>query len=379
MNCWESICIPIIFMYRCAVHCSPCCFKSRTRIKEPFDVQLQLNTNRKGGYFTNYYASKTCTRETFYTYLSLRLRSRCPKSELKFVQRLAKNMSTDGQVPAQFNSSWYDETPVYMKNNRKVIDANMFFIIMAWHCCEFDQDAVEKLYLTCQRAFEWLKTYSCNDTIYEPVGVSWEDTRKHSGHLLLTNIIMIRTIRCMEMLACTFRDERQERRFKHLYDQALAKWVPEIYKSQETLPRILAVHWNLVPRDFIVSFNQELQCPYVPLRTAGPVRDDTTWTSWLYGRDDLHTEIIWPWVGFFWICVLVKHSRRKIAQGWWTSYIEYHQLSTLHDIYAKDTYLPVRRAFLKAMPAHSLTLSMHMAAHQLLHGLPTARPRAIPV
>ena len=370
MSCWDSICVPFIFAFRCIVKLSPCCFKSRLQIKEPFDVQLQLNANRKGGYATDYYATHTCTRETFYTYLGLSMRNRAPKSQFKFVQRLAKCMSATGQVPAQFYSSWYKEMPIYSRDDRSVIDANMFFIIMAWQCCEHDQDAVEKLYLTCQRAFEWLQTYVCTHTIYEPVGVSWEYTRKHAGHLLLSNVIMIRTIRCMEMLACTFRDERQERRFKKRYDEALAKWVPEIYKSQETLPRILAVHWNLVPRDFIVSFNQELQCPYVPLRTAGPAKDVATWNAWVYGRSDLHTEVIWPWIGFFWICVLVQHSRRKIAQGWWTAYMEYHQLPTLHDIYSKETRLPIRRAFLKAMPSHSLTLSMHMAAHQLLHGTP---------
>lgn len=371
MSCWDSIYVPFIFAFRCFVRYTPCCFKSRVNFEEPFDVQLQLNANRKGGYFTDYFAICTSTRDTFYTFLALRMRQRDTKPQLKYVQKLARHMSAGGQVPTEFLASWYsEETPVYAKGNRTVIDANMFFIIMAWECCDNHEDAVEKLYLTCQRAFEWLQTYVCTHTIYEPVGVSWEYTRKHAGHLLLSNVIMIRTIRCMEMLACTFRDERQERRFKKRYDEALAKWVPEIYKSQETLPRILAVHWNLVPRDFIVSFNQELQCPYVPLRTAGPAKDVATWNAWVYGRDDLHTEVIWPWIGFFWICVLVQHSRRKIAQGWWTAYMEYHQLPTLHDIYSKETRLPIRRAFLKAMPSHSLTLSMHMAAHQLLHGTP---------
>ncbi len=371
MSCWNSICLPFIFMFRCIVNMTPCCFKTKMQMKEPFDVQLQLNKNKNVGYFTDYYANKICTRDCFYTYIGLSLRKKHSKSQLNYVQKLAKYMSAAGQVPASFTSSWYNETPIYLRNERAIIDSNMFFIIMAWECCELNQDAVEKIYITIQRAFEWLETYVCQNTIHEPIGVSWEYTLKHSGHLLLSNILMVRTIRCMEMLAMTFRDERNARKFKTRFDNARAKWVPAIYKSQQTLPRILAVYWNLVPRNFIISFNQELKrYTYVPLRTAGPIVDDTTWNAWLYGRSDVHTSVIWPWIGFFWICVLVQHSKRQLAQGWWTSYIEYHQLQTLHNIYSKETFLPVRRAFLKAMPAHSVTLSMHMAAHQMLHGTP---------
>lgn len=370
MSCFNAFCMPFVFIVRCIVSWSPCCFKTHVNIKEPFDVQLQLNRNRKGGYYTNYYATYTSTRDTFYTFLALQMRRKPTKCAIQFVERLAEQMTTSGQLPYRFANTWYGEMPEYQQNNIKVIDANMFFIMMAWQCYDQYPERVEKLYLYCQRAFEWLQTYVCNSAIYEPIGASWEYTRKHKGQVVLTNILMIQTIRCMELLACVLRDERQQRRFKEKHDQALTKWVPEIYKSQETLPRILAVHWNMVPREFVISFNQELHGPYVPLRTAGPIKDVTTWNAWVYGRDDLHTEIIWPWIGLLWICVLVQHNKRKIAQRWWTSYMEYHQLPTLHDIYSKETHLPIRRAFLKAMPAHSLTLSMHMAAHQLLHGTP---------
>lgn len=370
MSCFNTLCMPFIFLSRCIVSCTPCCFKTHAHFKEPFDIQLQLNRNRKGGYYTDYYATRTSTRDCFYTFLALAMRRKSTKPTIQFVERLAEYMTTSGQVPCMFVSRWYTQAPEYHQNDIKVIDANMFFIIMVWQCYDEYPDRVEKLYLSCQRAFEWLQTYTCNSAIFEPMGASWEYTRKHKGHMLLSNVIMIQTIRCMELLACVLRDERQQRQFKEKHDKALTKWVPEIYKSQETLPRILAVHWNMVPREFIVSFNQELQCSYVPLRTAGPVKDVATWNAWVYGRDDLHTEIIWPWIGLLWICVLVQHSKRKIAQRWWTAYMEYHQLPTLHDIYSKETHLPIRRAFLKGMPAHSLTLSMHMAAHQLLHGTP---------
>lgn len=333
-------------------------------------MQLQLNRNSKGGYFTNYYATTTSTRDTFYTFLALQMRHKSTKPVIQFVERLAKHMTRHGQVPATFSTSWYGETPTYERNHIAVLDANMFFIILVWHCYDHFSSRVEHLYLHCQRAFQWIQTHVFNSVVFEPIGATWEYTRKHEGQLLLTNVIMIQTIRSMELLACVMRDERQQKIFKEKHDIALAKWVPEIYKTQETLPRILAIHWNIVPKDFVVSFNQELQCPHVPLRTAGPVIDQTTWRAWVLGRSDMHTEIIWPWVGLFWICVLVRHGKRDIAQRWWTSYMQYHQLSTLHDMYSKKDTQPVRRAFLKAMPAHSLTLSMHLAAHQLLHGTP---------
>ena len=63
---------PFIFLFRCIVATG--CFKPRITFSEPFDVQLQLNKKRNGGYFTNYYKTRITTRDTFYTLFGLKLR-----------------------------------------------------------------------------------------------------------------------------------------------------------------------------------------------------------------------------------------------------------------------------------------------------------------
>ena len=368
MSCY--LCTPFIFLFRCCVAISPCCFKHRVKLTEPFDVQLQLNRRRSGGYFTNYYRTRITTRDTFYTLLGLKLRNKFKEDTIKYVERLAKHMTASGQVPAGFYTSWLDEHPFYVTNNVPIVDSNLFFLMMTWWCCEHYENRVKKLFLHCQRAWNWIDTYISNQTMHEPIGASWEFTRKHEGYTLLTNILLIQAIRSMEMMFCINKDQYNHQLFVKKHKAFITKWVPEIYKTQETLPRILAVYWNMVPAEFIDSFNQELQCSYIPLRTAGPIQDKTTFDAWVYGQSDLHTTVVWPWIGFLWICVLSTRNKRNIAQSWWTSYMEHHHARTLYSVYSKETGLPIRRAFLKAMPAHSVTLSMHLAAHQYIHGTP---------
>lgn len=364
------VCMPFIFLFRCIVAILPDCVGYRVKLSEPFDVQLQLNKKRNGGYFTNYYKTRIATRDTFYTLFGLKLRDKGKENAIQYVERLAKHMTASGQVPAGFFTSWLDEHPFYMFQNVPVVDANLFFVIMVWWCYEDYEKRVKKLFLHCQRAWHWIDTYISLKTMHEPIGASWEFTRKHEGSILLTNVLLIQAIRSMEMIHLVNKDQHNHHIFVNKHSTFLTKWVPEIYKTQETLPRILAIHWNMVPREFIDSFNQELQSTYVPLRTAGPVKDVITFEAWMYGQADLHTAVVWPWVGFLWICVLAKRQKRNLAQSWWASYMEYHHRRTLYSIYSKETGLPLRRAFIKAMPAHSVTLSMHLAAHQYIHGIP---------
>ena len=271
MNCSECIRIPFVFIFRCMVHYMHCCFRHTVDMKVDLSDQLRQNNCRRGGFFTNYYHTEVTTRDTFYTLLGLMFSRKGTEKALKFFHRLSRDMSADGQIPYAYRSSWSGNVPIYMNGNVPVIDANMYYIIIAWRCYESFQRRLNTITCTCQRAYRWLETFVFKDTMNEPLGASWEDTIKHDGPVLLTNVLHIQTIRCMELLACVLKDSRQQDIFVTKHKKALAKWVPEIYKTQETLPRILSIYWNMVPADFVQSFDQELQCPFMPLRTAGPI------------------------------------------------------------------------------------------------------------
>jgi hypothetical protein len=372
MNCFDVCCIPCILLFRFATWICPCLFNTRLTTSDPFDVQLQSNRCTEGGWYTDYYATRVCTRESFYTLLALRLRRKGHLYVKRFVERLAGSMTADGQIPSGFTYSWMSHAPVYasFQTRQLTVDANMFFILMVWWCHDKYPDTVRKYYLHCQRAMHWLETFAHNRTVYEPIGASWEYTRQHDGVMLLTNTLMVQTVRSMELIACVMKDDRVQKQYEIEHGHWLDKWQVEIYKTQETLPRILALYWNMVPGNFIQSFNQGIQQPHVPVRTAGPITAAVMMRDRLYGRGDLHTEVVWPWIGFFWASLLASRNHMDAAQGWWTAYIEMHHSNTLYDIYDVTSGHPVRRAFLKAMPAHSLTLAMQMSANQLLTGTP---------
>ena len=372
MNCLDICCLPFIYIYRCIIWLCPCMFHIRYSSYEPFDIQLQNNRCREGGWFSDDYQNFVSTRDTFYVLIGLKMRRKGNPETLKFVQRLSKTLTADGQVASGFQYHWMSSQPIYTDQNshQMTVDANIMFIIMVWWCHEQYNEEIHKYYLFCQRAMHWLDTFAHNNILHEPMGASWEYTRQHDGKLLLTNVLMTQAIRSMELIACSLKDKRLEQIYRDRHRHWLSKWQNEVYKTQETLPRILAVYWNMVPTIFIRSFNQEINTPHVSLRTPGPIKPASMLRDRIYGRGDLHQTVVWPWIGFFWTALLASRGEKLMARRWWTAYIEMHHSKTLYNIYDKDTGLPIRRAFLKAMPAHSLTIAMQMAANQLLTGMP---------
>ena len=241
---------------------------------------------------------------------------------------------------------------------------------MVWWLFEKHPALVNRLFLHCQRAWRWLQHYIKHDTLEEPLEASWETTREHDGVLLITNVFLCQATRHMELISIMQSDKKNETQFKNMHDKLLTKWVPEIYKTQETLPRILAILWNIVPENFLMSFQEQLIQPWVPLRTHGPTSVKTTLRSRVYGYSDQHTHIVWPWIGFLWICILVKRHKKGLAHGWWNSYMTFHAEKTLYDMYSPEFGTPVRRAFLKANASHSQTLALHIAAKNALEETP---------
>ena len=116
----------------------------------------------------------------------------------------------------------------------------------------------------------------------------------------------------MELLACVLKYRQQDIFCAH--KQVLLKWVPEIYKTQETLPRILSIYWNMVPTDFIQSFDQELQCSIIPLRTAGPMIDKTTWSAWLFAARFTHNSCLAMGWLFVYMCFMSPTQNSTCAK-----------------------------------------------------------------
>ena len=362
----ECLSIPFILCARAIVHFFPCICKHKTYYKSSLDGQLNTCRSRRGGYWSGSGRKKICTRENFYVFLGETGKTHTTDMK-KFVHRLAENMNRKGQVPYSWEPHWWSgEEPQYRSKIKEVsvIDSNMFFLILIWELHE-KEIGITELYLPAQRAFKWLEKHIAENTIYEPIDSSWETTIEHNGHLLLSNVIMARALRAMELIAMVHRDERIKNKCSKMYDKFIAKWQPELFRTQECLPRILGVYWNLVPSTFLASFNQEIQTKdytWIPLRVKGPVETKKTYNSWIKGTSDLHTEIIWPFIGFLWVKICAKRLKKDIAFHWWESYMDFHAPRTLHNVYEPKTGKPVRRAFLKAEGTHAATISMFFAA-----------------
>ena len=365
--------MPATCFYRAMVRICTCCFRHTDKFSTSFPMQLEMNRGIYGGWYSTLRRQRVVTRETFYVFMAQRFLNKDTKQLVKFVNRLTNHMTTRGQVPWAFETTWLSgEKPVFRSKTRAstVVDANMQYIIMVWWLYEERPLLVKRLYLHCQRAWRWLQRYIKNNALEEPLEASWETTREHDGILLLSNVYLCQAVRHMELISMMQNDRTNQTDFKHMHDKLLTKWVPEIYKTQETLPRILAILWNIVPENFLMSFQEQLKEPWVPLRSHGPTGVKTTLQSRVYGFSDQHTRVVWPWVGFLWICVLSGRHKKDVAQVWWNAYMSFHADATLYDMYSPEHGKPVRRAFLKASASHSQTLAMHVAAKNVLEEMP---------
>jgi len=357
-------CIPLVMFYRCLVNVCSCCFRQREHMVYSFPETLGALRRSSGGWYRDARRAHVFVRDSFYIFLVQKMQQDMDVSHLAaLLRKMAKTMTNDGQVAWCFCHTWFaDSAPTYKHNGVQVVDANMQFIIMTWWLYDLDPDKAKTLYLYCQRAWQWLDIHIANDAVHEPIGASWEDSRHHKGTLLLSNIQLIQTLRCMELLHIVEQDKRKQHQFKQRHDRAVSTWMPEIYKTQETLPRILAVCFNIVPKTFVKSFNQEIQSAWIPCRVQGPVGNVATRDAWIYGYADKHDSLVWPWIGFLWILVLHVQHEHELAKAWWTSYMDFHEPDNLYDVYDPETGRPVRRAFLKGHAEHALTIATWMAA-----------------
>ena len=375
MGCCNICLIPFIFLYRCIVWACFCCFYHSQLFYSSLSEQLESRRSIRGGWYENVQRDFINTRDTFYILLaqySLDVEETY-EHELKFIRRLDASMTQKGQIPWGFYTHWFNgEVPIFENDGVTVVDANALFIIMICRYYTFENRDVSThphrnmhaLWLSAQRAWEWLNKYIEEDVFLEPIGASWAYSSVHDGNVLLTNVYITQAARSMEILAIYNRDTFQQNKYRKIHQSFMARLVPEIYRTQETLPCILAVYWNMVPNTFIISFNAQITDAFVPTRLPGPISVRSTWSSGIKGRADQFTSVIWPWIGLFWIVVLARKNKKNEVRAWWTSYLEYHNPPTLYDMYSSKTYKPLKRAFLRAEPMHALTLAMQIAASE---------------
>lgn len=362
----ECLVIPFVCCFRALVQIFPCLFKHSLYFSTPLTLQFEKASCISGGWHSDQSKTYISVRDTFFTMMATLFQEKPDtKNHLRAtLQKISRQMLNTGQVPYEFRKTWFDNSaPVYISDRRgvPVIDANIQYIIMTWWLYQNYNMFDQKQYLYCQRAWEWIENHILQDAVLEPEDASWETTRAGGGALLLTNVMATKAIRCMELLSIVRQDSQNAMRFQHMHKRFLSRWVNEIYKTQQTLPKILAIAWNMVPDTFIESFQQQIHNPWMPLWLDGPLKMPVTTHARLYGQSDIHTTIVWPWVGLLWVCVLVDKHKYDLAKTWWASYLEFHRPHTLYDMYTKHGE-PVRRAFVRAKPAHTLTLGMQIAA-----------------
>jgi len=361
--------VPFIFFYRCVFWSCNCLCKNRTRSHINIENQLKELSHASGGWWRDKNRQTIDTRDTFYIFLFQKIHNKIDTTKLRtFVNTLSLCMTNDGKVPSAFEYSWTNyRIPIYQHNNKNVIDANMFFIILVWWLRECDESTLKHYYLHAQRAWAWLDISFINETVHESIGASWNTAQKHKGTVLLTNVLNIRCVRCMELISMAQRDEPRMKKFGKIYDRCVSTWVPEIYKTQEMLPKILAIFWNIVPSNFLQSFNQSILTPFVPCRTEGPISQQTTMDSNFYGIADQYDTVVWPWITMLWINILFYRKRKKQLKQWLDKTVDFVYLNTVFDMYDKHTLKPFGRAFLKSQPEHALSLQAKMLLDNIMY------------
>jgi hypothetical protein len=356
--------VPFVLLYRSVYACTPPILPSGDPTVCPFATQLKKNECARGGWYTNKEHRTVSTRESFFTIMALHNCKEDVAHIERYVHRLSEHMTSDGQVPWKFTETWSGtEVPHYTCNGKKVVDANAQFLILLEWLHGTRSQTLKLLHLHARRAYQWLETFMKNNAFYEESGSSWENTIQHSGYVLLTNVLVCQSIRSMELICMSQGEKKHQELMVKTHGHFIESLQKNLYTSQEVLPRMLAIYWNMLPVTFLKSYNQELRYP-IPLITPGPCAPSTTWESWLYGTDDIHTRLVYPWIGFLWTLILFKTYKTEEAKKWWEYYGLFEKHSTLYNIYTPMNMKPVRRAFLQSCSGHSLSMAMFIAAKQ---------------
>jgi hypothetical protein len=331
---------------------------------KPFDQQLVSN-KIDGGYFTGSNHKKISTRENFYTFLGLRAGGE--NVSVEYIILLSNHMSASNQIPAYFTENiWGDKCPYYKVNGYEIVDSNAIFLILLEWLSESHSQTAKAIFLIAQRAMQYLENFIKDDVFFEPDFSSWENTRlptKNSG--LTTSVLVCRAFRSLEMLAMKNGNHSIQKKCVEKHTRFLKKLRVKLYQTQETIPRMLAVFFNMMPSNFWRSFDQEFKLDLIPLIIHGPIDFPCTWESWLYGIGDQHTTILYPWIAYFWIGILGRKGKVEMAKEYFNELQDLHLEPTFYSIYDPETYQPVRRAFLSAEPTHSITLAMYSVARDI--------------
>ena len=331
---------------------------------KPFDQQL-ISNKIFGGYFTGSNHKKISTRDNFYTFLGLRFSNQ--NVAVQYVELLAKHMNAKNQIPAYFTENmWGDKIPHYKENGYEIVSSNAIFLILLEWLSESHNQTAQALFLTAQRAMQYIEQFIKDDVFFEPDFSCWENTRQPTNMSGLTSSVLVcHAIRSLEMLAMKSGNKTIQKKCVEKHTRILKKLRVKLFQTQETIPRMLAVYFNMMPSSFWRSFDQEIKLDLIPLLTAGPIEYQSTWKSWIYGVDDQHTTLIYPWITYFWICILGKKGKTEMAKDYFDELWNLHSEPTIYSVYDPETLQPVRRAFLKSEPSHSITLAMYLFARDI--------------
>jgi hypothetical protein len=331
---------------------------------KPFKQQLVSN-KIFGGYFTGSNHKIISTRENFYTCLGLQFLNQ--NVSVEYVELLAKHMNAINQIPAYFTENmWGKLIPHYKQNGYEIVSSNAIFLILLEWLSESHNQTSQALFLTAQRAMQYIEQFIKDDVFFEPDFGCWENTRKPTNMSGLTSSVLVcRAIRSLEMLAMKSGNKTIQKKCVEKHTRFLKKLRVLLFQTQETLPRMLAVYFNMMPSSFWRSFDQEFKFDLIPLLTPGPIEYQSTWESWIYGMDDQHTTLIYPWITYFWIGILGSKGKTGMAKEYFDELWDLHSEPTIFSVYETKTLQPVSRAFLKSDPAHSTTLAMYLFARDI--------------
>jgi hypothetical protein len=334
--------------------------------KHTKSLEYQLISNQKfGGYFIGANHKKISTRENFFTFIGLRAAGE--NVSVEYVELLAEFMSASNQIPAYFTENIWGSVkiPHYKQNGYEIVDSNAIFLILLEWLSESHSQTAQALFVTAQRCMQYLEQFIKDDVFFEPEFGSWENTRKPGNNSgLTTSVLVCHAIRSLEMLAMKTGNKTIQKKCVEKHTRFVKKLRVKIFQTQETIPRMLAIYFNMMPVSFWRSFDQELSLT-IPLITPGPIQYPSTWESWIYGVDDQHTTILYPWITYFWIGILGKKGKFEMAKEYFKDLEVLHLEPTLFSAYESETLSPVSRAFLNSDPSHSITLAMYLFARDI--------------
>jgi hypothetical protein len=285
------------------------------------------------------------------------------------------NLSTDGHVPLRIGSknqvlnylhlpAGYGVHHNQDKGKNQSYDGNSLLLIVAEKYERLTGNMLDRKKL--QRALQWNIHNEVNHLLHEGPYSSWEDSVKHTGARLYTNVCYYRSLLAAAYL---FKDKKYAAKAAKTKKEIQRWWKKNYFsdgrkKQCMVAGNLLAIVWGITTKEQSKAIlkhiaKRDTVCP--PAGFWKPTRKDVYVPFFFVGLSDYHGMMEWSWLASIEIAAYRVSEQKEEADKRAKAVLHLiNKYGSFYEVYDKDA--PVKRLIYRSESDFSWGLGLLIAS-----------------